>query len=64
MLVVRWIREATGWFLVYLDDLLFQVATKDDIDPQELARRAEFVRAVFEELGLSINTKSCLVPSK
>ena len=64
-MVVRWIRETTGWFLlVYLDDLLFPVATKDAIDPQEFARRAEFVRAVFEALGLSINTKSCLVPSK
>ena len=64
-LVVQWIRKVTGWLvLVYLDDFLLRIATEDDIDPDELAQRVEFVRAVFESLGLIINAKSCLIPAK
>ena len=64
-LVVQWIRKVTGWLvLVYLDDFLIRIANEDDVDPIELARRVEFVRAVFEALGLIINAKSCLVPAK
>ena len=65
MFVVRWIQKVTGWLVrVYLDDFLLRIATEDNIDPRELARRVEFVRAVFEALGLIVNAKSCLVPAK
>ena len=65
LLVVQWIRRVTGWLiLVYLDDFLLRIATEDDVEASELALRVEFVRAVFESLGLIINAKSCLVPAK
>ena len=64
-LAVQWIRRVTGWLvLVYLDDFLLRIVTEDDVETTELALRVEFVRAVFEFLGLIDNAKSCLMPTK
>lgn len=63
--VVRLIRRITGWFVIlYLDDFLLRISTRNDISREEAMQRVEFVLSIFEALGLFINAKSQLIPAK
>ena len=64
-MLVNFIKRVTKFkAFVYLDDFLIQVARHDEnVSPEELELRVNWILQIFKELGWKINAKSHLSPT-